>query len=175
FQDYVRKISHGDTFSSPKFWIPQNCHDDDQWQLRMTPFEIKHNYNFNNPPATWRLDQFISLNEIFPDILKGMRYYTKKTEKAFEDDDLADIEFNFGCDKPVKAHSVILAMERNLMYEGCNGCCLLINIHNETRKLAEMMGLTKLKCLIAKEMPRSLNKGNWDKFYGWDGKLTINF
>ncbi|CAG8704008.1 15943_t:CDS:2, partial [Funneliformis mosseae] len=159
-----------------------------------TPFEIKHNYNFNNPPATWRLDQFISLTKFFltvidPDqlislfklrlltlikVLKGMRYYTKKTEKAF-DDDLVDIEFNFGCDKPVKAHSVILAVERKLMYKGCNECCLLINIHNETRKLAEMMGLTKLKCLITKEMPRSLNKGNWDKFYGWDGKPTINF
>ncbi|CAG8760228.1 12297_t:CDS:2, partial [Funneliformis caledonium] len=107
----------------PKFWNPQNCHDDDikptLWQLHLypngdlgarnyisvsleaikTPFErsnninereqrhklgigktfvnrssrskthqkvtdIKYNYNFNNPPATW--------------ILKGMRFYTKK-------------------------------------------------------------------------------------------------
>ncbi|CAG8731918.1 12792_t:CDS:1, partial [Funneliformis mosseae] len=201
FKDYVSKISHGDTFSSPKFWIPQNCHDDNikptLWQLHLypngdlgarnyisisleaikTPFErsnninereqrhklgigktfvnrasrsktlikkvtyIKHNYNFNNPPATWSLDQFISLNEILPDSnrsrstdifiqikfidsdesIERNEILYEKTEKAFEDDDLADIEFNFGCDKPVKAHRVILAIESKYFKEKFQG------------------------------------------------------
>ncbi|CAI2182020.1 3273_t:CDS:1 [Funneliformis geosporum] len=286
FQDYVKKISHGDSFSSTKFCMPQNCQKKDGikptlWQLHLypngdfgagnyisvsleaikTPFEIsnninereqrhkigigkivdnksfmsknfikkvtgiKHNYNFDNPPATWSLDQLISLNAIFPDgnKFKSIDIFIQitfidfeesferneilyeKSEKAFGDEDLTDIEFNFDCDKIVKAHRVILAMGSKyfkekfqgewkgkkkvtiedtscmafraviyfiytgkLMYEGC-GCCILVNIHIETRKLADMMGLTKLKCLVAKEMPKSLNEGNWDKFLliGW--------
>ncbi|CAG8732605.1 769_t:CDS:2 [Funneliformis mosseae] len=53
-------------------------------------------------------DIFIQITFIDPDesIERNETLY-EKTEKVFEDDELADIEFNFDCDKPVKAHRVI--------------------------------------------------------------------
>jgi len=39
FQDYVKRISNGDSFTSPKFWMPKKC-DDTQptlWRLHLYP------------------------------------------------------------------------------------------------------------------------------------------